>query len=305
MRNFRREIETASELAIELAATEFSWSLTRHNLFRRCERAYFLHYYFAQGGWDPGADAVVKEAYAAKKRQSYESWLGNEVDRILKESLDRVRLVVPLLRPYRFRKELESRLVRLKRKALNISFYDFPLPEDDLVRRIDYDLRNSFRFFLGTSVPEILLKMQKSNRINRNMDYEFYEGDIRIWQNPGVMWQEPGSHCSFRVQYRSFAEEGARQMSDIFAYYCSRLFHESMSLSIFICQDGPDWQEFHFTGNPFLGRELVEASMDRMRKKIRRGNVVYIADFPECGLTEICSECRYRLTCSILREELE
>lgn len=52
MRNFRREVSAASDFSTELPETEFSWSLTRHLRFLRCERAYFLHYYAAQGGWD-------------------------------------------------------------------------------------------------------------------------------------------------------------------------------------------------------------------------------------------------------------
>ena len=305
MRDFRREIETASECSVELAETEFSWSLSRHFLFRRCERAYFLHYYFAQGGWDSGADPVVCDAYAAKKLNTLESWLGSETDRVFRESLDRVRMIEPQMRLFCFRKEMNLRLAHLKYRIPEEGFLNFDLPEEDAVRKIEYELRNSFRCFMSSQIPEILLRMQRSNRINRNMDYEFYLDETRIWQNPGIMWQEPGMHCSFRIHYLPFQEEFCRCAADLFAFYCGTLFHEDMSLSIMLAREGNEWQEFRFTGNAKRGREFAESSIAEMKSRVRPGKTVYIADFPECGIPEICSECRYKTVCSILRESLE
>ena len=305
MRNFRREIETASECSVELAETEFSWSLSRHLLFCRCERAYFLHYYFAQGGWDTGADPVVRDAYAAKKLDTLEFWLGCETDRVFRESLDRVRLVSPQMRMFCFRKEMNLRLSHLKYRIPEEGFLHFDLPVEDAIRKIEYELRNSFCCFMDSQILAILLKMQRANRINRNMDYEFYLNDTRIWQNPGVMWQEPGMHCSFRIRYLPFQEEYCRRAADLFALYCGTLFHEDMSLTILLAQVDNKWQEFRFTGNAECGREFVESSIAEMKSRIRPGKTVYIADFPECGTPETCSECRYKTICSILREALE
>ena len=305
MRNFRREIETASECSVELAETEFSWSLSRHLLFCRCERAYFLHYYFAQGGWDTGADPVVRDAYAAKKLDTLEFWLGCETDRVFRESLDRVRLVSPQMRMFCFRKEMNLRLSHLKYRIPEEGFLHFDLPVEDAIRKIEYELRTSFCCFMDSQILAILLKMQRANRINRNMDYEFYLNDTRIWQNPGVMWQEPGMHCSFRIRYLPFQEEYCRRAADLFALYCGTLFHEDMSLTILLAQVDNKWQEFRFTGNAECGREFVESSIAEMKSRIRPGKTVYIADFPECGTPETCSECRYKTICSILREALE
>lgn len=305
MRNFRREIDTASECSVELAETEFSWSLSRHLLFRCCERAYFLHYYFAQGGWDPEADPVVREAYAAKKFETLEFWLGRETDRIFRESLDRIRLIPLPIRMAAFRKELEYLLSHLKYRIPEEGFLHFGLSREDAVRKVEYELRNAFRCFQGSQIPEILLKMQRSNRINRNMDYEFYLNDVRIWQNPGVMWQEPGMHCCFRILYMPFQEEICRAAADLFALYCETLFLDDVSLTAVISCDDGEWREFRFTGSAKFGRELAESSIAEMKSRIRSGKTVYIADFPECGNPEICSQCRYKTVCAILREAME
>ena len=80
MRDFRREVSAASDFSTEFPETEFSWSLTRHLRFLRCERAYFLHYYAAQGGWDGWADPVISAIYRGKKAKLYAEWLGELMD---------------------------------------------------------------------------------------------------------------------------------------------------------------------------------------------------------------------------------
>lgn len=70
MRDFRREVSAASDFSTEFPETEFSWSLTRHLRFLRCERAYFLHYYAAQGGWDGWADPVISAIYRGEEGET-------------------------------------------------------------------------------------------------------------------------------------------------------------------------------------------------------------------------------------------
>ncbi|MCK5845463.1 MAG: hypothetical protein KAG97_12190 [Victivallales bacterium] len=46
---------------------EFSWSLSRGAMFRRCPRAYYHHYYGSWGGWRSDADLNAVETHALKK----------------------------------------------------------------------------------------------------------------------------------------------------------------------------------------------------------------------------------------------
>ena len=192
MRNFRREVSAASDFSTELPETEFSWSLTRHLRFLRCERAYFLHYYAAQGGWDGWADPVISAIYRGKKAKLYAEWLGELMDSAWKTVLDRVRFIPEPMRARAFRHRLEehlfARMTERVREAAEspdyIPFADFELPPDDLFRKARHDLAEALGFAFSTQYPSAVLHFQRPNRINQNADYEAYFGEIRVWSNP-------------------------------------------------------------------------------------------------------------------------
>ena len=302
MRDFRREVSAASESAAELPATEFSWSLTRHRLFRRCERAYFLHYYFAQGGWDRYADDLVRQVYDAKKSASYAYWLGDLTNRMLEEALDRVRFLAPGARLRRFRNCFEDCMLEEFDRIDGRTLFDFPLPETDLIRKAKADVAGAFRCLVSSPGFQMVLRLQRSNFIHRNEEFEFYCDGTRIWFDPGVRWQEPECRCSLRILYPPFEEELCRTAADLFACYCRERFRMENTISFFLARDGEEWKEFSFHGNADYAESLMRGSIALMKQKIRPGNVVVLSDFPEIGLPDVCRECRYSNVCPLLRE---
>lgn len=302
MRDFRREVKAASELAAILPATEFSWSLTRHLQFRHCERGYFLKYYFAQGGWDRYAESAVRLAYAAKKSVSYAQWLGDLTNRALKESFDSIRFLSPGRRFRRFRDHFEDCILVELDRIGEADIHDFPLHGSDLLRKARFDLAGAFRCLCSSPVFEMLLKMQRSNFINRNEDYECYCDGTRIWFDPGVRWQEPGCRSSLRIQYSPFAEELCRSAADLFAYYIRNRFGAEKAVSFFLAREEEDWQAYRFCGNAEFAEKMIRKSIAAMKEKILPGNMVRCSDFPELGVSEACRGCKYCEACAALRE---
>ena len=302
MRNFLREIKAASELDPELPATEFSWSLSRHERFRRCERGYFLHYYFAQGGWDRYADSLVHMAYAAKKSLSYTWWLGEVTNRVLEEAVDRVRFLAPGARLRRFRNCFEDYLLEEFDHLDSVRLFDFPLPAEDLLRKAQFDAAGAFRMLVSSSVFGMLLRQQRSNFLHRNEEYEAYCDGVRVWFDPGLRWEEPGTRCSLRILYSQYEEESCRQAADLFSWYSRERFGSGNTLSFFLARDGEEWKIFSLSGHAGSAEELMRESMVRMKRKIRPGGTVLLSDFPEIGLPEVCRECRFVQVCSLLRE---
>ena len=310
MRDFRREVSAASDFSTEFPETEFSWSLTRHLRFLRCERAYFLHYYAAQGGWDGWADPVISAIYRGKKAKLYAEWLGELMDAAWKAVLDRVRFIPEPMRARAFRRRLEellfARMTERVREAAEspdyIPFPDFELPPDDLFRKARHDLAEALEFAFSTQYPSAILHFQRPNRINRNADYEAWFGEIRIWSNPGIFWSEPGMRCSLRLSFCEPEPSIFQACADIFAWYIRTLFHEENACSTFLAAERGEWKGFEYSGNADRAEELIAGSVAMMRAKIRPGRVVYFADFPECGVPEICRCCRFGLACSFFRE---
>ena len=73
-------------------ANEFSWSKSRHHVFQECRRRYYLHYYAAWGGWDPGAPAAVRALYVLKQLGTRQMWAG----RLVHEAIERALLALRL-----------------------------------------------------------------------------------------------------------------------------------------------------------------------------------------------------------------
>jgi hypothetical protein len=68
---------------------EFSWSVSRDQLFRTCRRAYYYTYYGSWGGWEPDAAPSVRQLYILKNLKTLEMWAGTIVHETIAEALGR------------------------------------------------------------------------------------------------------------------------------------------------------------------------------------------------------------------------
>ena len=69
---------------------EFSWSRTRDNVFKECRRRYYYQYYGAWGGWEAGADPLVRRLYVLKQLGTRQMWAG----RLVHETIERALLAM-------------------------------------------------------------------------------------------------------------------------------------------------------------------------------------------------------------------
>ena len=69
---------------------EFSWSRTRDNVFKGCRRRYYYQYYGAWGGWEAGADPLVRRLYVLKQLGTRQMWAG----RLVHEAVERALLAM-------------------------------------------------------------------------------------------------------------------------------------------------------------------------------------------------------------------
>ena len=77
-------VETTESLCIS-PDQPLSWSFFRHTLFKKCKRAYFYHYYGAQGGWDNFADTYSRQIHKLKSIKTVELWVEDVFKRSLRE----------------------------------------------------------------------------------------------------------------------------------------------------------------------------------------------------------------------------
>lgn len=68
-------------------ANEFTWSVSRDNLFRSCRRAYYYQYYGSWNGWNADADEKNRLLYLLKNIKSLPAWTGTIVHETIAEAL--------------------------------------------------------------------------------------------------------------------------------------------------------------------------------------------------------------------------
>ncbi len=69
----------------------FSWSHSRHRLFRRCRRQYYWNYYGSWGGWRAVAPKEARLAYRLKQIVTLKMWAGDIVHRAIERYLRALR----------------------------------------------------------------------------------------------------------------------------------------------------------------------------------------------------------------------
>ena len=70
-------------------SNDFSWSVSRDQLFRTCPRAYYYNYYGSWGGWAADAPERTRRLYLLKNIKSLAMWGGSLVHEVVAEALNR------------------------------------------------------------------------------------------------------------------------------------------------------------------------------------------------------------------------
>jgi len=70
---------------------EFSWSVSRDDLFKKCRRMYYFQYYGSWGGWEREADDKTRMIYILKHLQSRQMWAGSKVHECIENTLTEIK----------------------------------------------------------------------------------------------------------------------------------------------------------------------------------------------------------------------
>ena len=251
MNRFRKEEISASNAVLDVLPTPFSWSVSRHLLFHQCRRAYFLHYYFAQGGWDPYADPLIRFAWIVKKSTDYREWLELQLEKILRFSFDTLRNVPPIFRLKMLSVRIQARLTVLERdwNENQNSHFD--------KNRAIRDLKSALISFLNTDICKAITSAQNITLFNKAFKPSFLFGNTELWYNPGLIWREGNTLVSLRIHFQKPDAEFIQAESDMFAL--SALLHTKTTdtISFFLYPEGENWQEIQYRGDSLRGRKRI------------------------------------------------
>ncbi len=75
---------------------EFSWSKSREEIFRKCQKQYYYHYYGSWGGWQRNCDERTRNTYVLKKLSNRHLWSGEKVHHAIRQILEAIREEKPV-----------------------------------------------------------------------------------------------------------------------------------------------------------------------------------------------------------------
>ena len=74
-------------MAMATLENVFSWSKSRDEQFRECQRKYFYDKYASWGGWDKTALPEIRLAYVLKNIKNRWAWKGETVHHVIEDAL--------------------------------------------------------------------------------------------------------------------------------------------------------------------------------------------------------------------------
>ena len=296
MNRFRREEISAAKAVLSVPPTPFSWSVSRHLLFRRCRRACFLHYYFAQGGWDAYADPLVRFAWNVKKTPTYRERLERHLEEILRFSFDALRNVPPAFRMKMLAIRIRARIAALEGSAERENGTDCDR------KRLSRDLTEILRDFLASETCAVIASAQNPVRFNRAFKPSFQLYGTEVWYNPGLIWREGTALASLRIHCTRPDPAFVRAESDMFALSAKIHTGGTETLSIFrYPEEDGKWHEILRRGDAFACERRIESDREEMLKPTSEEKVCMM-DFPKCREEE-CPGCRYETVCAAVLEQ--
>lgn len=170
------------------------WSWYRNNLFQFCPKAYELHYFGGQGGFDPYASAQTRLIYRLKKLNTLPWWL----DEIFTEA---IRETIPFRLPD-FKQHLFKSFRTGRTQALSGYWQDDPgclnlaeiyYEESDPEKLFDNastELENRIRILEKSNLFPLLKELSVTNIVKVKYPLSMELGPLECWIAPILIWSQ-------------------------------------------------------------------------------------------------------------------
>lgn len=215
---------------------DFSWSHSRDDMFRRCQRRYYWHYYGSHRGWERGADEQARAAYRGKNLTTLPLVLGTEVHQRAREiirsilggepapSLEqcRARTRAGLNRVWRASQDREGFLRSPKRHPMLLEmYYNLPISNDQLARvRAKLELCTA-HLCAWRGWEEVRACAPEDIQLYESIDAVEHHG-IRLHAAPDLVYRD-GRGPWIVVDYKTGAADGAEDQLALYALYLREL----------------------------------------------------------------------------------
>ncbi|MFA7230774.1 MAG: hypothetical protein WC071_05850 [Victivallaceae bacterium] len=292
-------------------AERFSWSLSRDNLFKFCQLAYFFHYYAALGGHYQHCAEPVRLLHRLKQLVSCQQWENN----IFSESVREYFLTksgddYPVdsdalfnLAHRRFAQGKRSVLLEEWRNDAKLTnLFETYYGEKNFERLFDsawQNISDQIKTFTGSECFQYLQRLDALAWKRFKPPFEFKLGETAIWLSPDLCWSAQGG-----IYFLSFTNTDTYNLDQAALY---KIFAQTVRNippdKTFVCNYNIATGNWTFIDNVSLNisatLEKIDFSTAAMRAKISEYNTVDQDNFEV--YSEHCPQCRFRHYCASLR----
>ena len=195
-------------------AGEFSWSYTRHKIFKFCRRAYFYRYYAAQKGWDKFADPRSQLIYRLKNLVKTENYVRNTVSKAISDVFLRgnkknekdfpLRNIYSELRQnlFRTRTDIENRCWEDDPKKTNLFEIYYGESPDTVFGRIREYISGIILILSQGGLLSELSAIPYLQWKNFKLPLAFFLDGLNVWTAPDFVWTEEGNTNVLFLRFR-------------------------------------------------------------------------------------------------------
>ncbi len=298
--------------------TAFSWSVSRHGMFERCKRQYYLNYYGARrvrGAKNP----VVSAVWWLKQVTTLKLWIGTVIHhfaaqavRALRDGspLDEARLPDQALAYYQAGRRASERGAKHDDQWIILFEHVYPQAgtsmDRDAASAAVYDM---MRTLLESDAYGFVKSMPRKAIVEVDESYQSFEwaapgnGIIRVYAVPDVLLRYEGGLTIVDWKTGDVEREGIRDQAGVYrAYAHSRYGTPEDAISIAVSDVGGAGDSVDPPGGvPTLAETaaFMNASIDAMRSRLEDAphNTAAIQAYPRTDDVRECLTCSFKRAC--------
>ena len=298
--------------------SQFSWSASRHAMFQRCLRQYYLNYYGARRVREAGS-AIVSAVWWLKQVTTLPMWIGSTIHEIAALAIRAYRDGQPLTEQAVVDKALayfragvsastrgakaDGKWIMLLEHMREDTPADIFTDAENTVAALAKTLIHSDAYQWITSLPpEAIVEVDEPFQ---SFDLENVPrlGYVRIFAIPDVLIQHEGAITIVDWKTGDATAESIRNQAGVYRFYAHKSYGLPESqIDVQIIELGADGATLAPSGGlPSLeeSRGFIEASIASMVEQMDyvEYNTVALRDFPMTDDLAICRHCGFQRAC--------
>ena len=299
--------------------TAFSWSISRHNLFARCKRQYYLNYYGSRRVREAN-NKVVSAVWWLKQVTPLKTWIGSVIHHIAQKAVQAHRdgqavkrddLVEQASRYYREGVLASERGAKHDGRWIVLQEHVYPgdsfsVDRDEAERQV-VDLAHTFYEsdaygFIRNWPPDALREVDEPFQSFELTGAPILDR-VQVFAIPDVLLYDGDSIYIIDWKTGEVTGEGIRNQAGIYRLYAHLAYglpEESIQVSISSLREGgasvepPGGTPTVKEARTFAYRSI--GAMVRLMENVEY-NTVSIADFPRADQLELCQDCGFKRVC--------